>query len=109
MNFFNDLPDDQRASYAAAMILIAIIGIMGLLAIGWLMRAWRRHTERLGGSRRQDASMPDIWKESGDRLLSKMSPYPRGDVGSDEHLDDDPPFDPYDDEPDDDDDDPARW
>jgi len=113
VEFLSDLPDDKRASVLAAVLVIGLALLVGLFMISWLMRTWRRHTDRLNRAADRDATMPDIWKESGDRLLAKMSPYPRGSGGSDAHLDhdfdDDPPTDDSPDEFDDDDDDPARW
>ncbi len=118
---WDDLTTEQQSVALAALVLIVVIGIVGVLMVSWLVRAWRRHIVRMRNPQPADGGepLPDIWKESGDRLVAQMSPYPRPtdegldiptwDDPTDDYPPDDPPeppdFSSDDFDPDDDDDD----
>jgi hypothetical protein len=122
-------PDRQKLEGYAALILILLIGLLGIILILWLLRAWKRHQDRLlRREPRVPDDMPDMWRAGGERLTAKLSPYPRPGghppdenawqdedenddnwaEDEDEDDDDDDGWDPESDADDDDDDEPWR-
>jgi len=53
-------------------VLIAVIAILGLIAISLMFYVWRRVQRRLRVTRRK-RRMADLWQAGGDRLVSKLN------------------------------------
>ncbi len=61
---------DRQATAYGLIVLIAAIGLLGLLVLTGVMVAWRRFNDR-HRSRRNRSTMPDLWQESGRRLVDR--------------------------------------
>jgi hypothetical protein len=75
------MPSDPQHDLFWIVMFTVSIGMVGLIIVAFLMAAWRRYNQRLSNTPPRGDSMPDIWQAGRDRLISKMSPYPRPDDG----------------------------
>lgn len=72
------LPIERRRELIWLILFVAAAGVTLLVVVMMLMRVWRRNVLRLQKERRQlSQPLPDIWKAGGDRLIAKMSPFPK--------------------------------
>jgi len=73
------LPVERKRELIWLILFVLAAGITLLVVVMLLMRAWRRNVARLQNERRQlsAALPPDIWKAGGDRLIARMSPFPK--------------------------------
>jgi len=71
------MPSDIRHDIVWIVLFIIMVGMVGLVMVAFLMAAWRRYNQRLSHTSKHSEPMPDIWQASRDRLVAKMSPYPR--------------------------------
>ncbi|MEX2213542.1 MAG: hypothetical protein WD768_05415 [Phycisphaeraceae bacterium] len=74
---------DQKKDLYTLILLVAIIGIILIVTVVLLFRAWRRNVLRAKRKHQQEM-MPDIWRAGADRL-----PSPEED---DERREDPPQF-----------------
>ncbi len=98
------LTDEQKQHLIWLILFVFVAGATLIVVVVLMMRVWRRSLARLSAQRRQlAASIPDIWKAGGDRLIARMSPFPKADdsaphapynEGDLHESDDDDPQDP---------------
>ncbi len=82
------LPPDKRRELLWLIFFVTAAGLTLIIIVMLLLRVWRRSVARLQNERKKQlAAIPDIWKEGGNRLIAKMSPFPKADP-SDAAVDD---------------------
>ncbi len=74
------LTAEQKQQLVWLILFVLAAGLSLIVIVILMMRVWRRNLARLAAERRDlAATIPDIWKAGGDRLIAKMSPFPKAD------------------------------
>ncbi len=81
------LSPEQKRELLWLILFVIAAGVALIVTVVLLMRSNRRRLMGLEPRQpRKPAIIPDIWKAGGDRLIARMSPFPKANP-SDAHLD----------------------
>lgn len=81
------LSTEQKRELLWLILFVIAAGIALIVTVVLLMRSNRRQLMGLEPRQpKKPAVIPDIWKAGGDRLVARMSPFPKANP-SDAHLD----------------------
>jgi len=81
------LTPEQKRELMWLILFVVAAGITLLVIVMLLMRSNKRQLLKLESRpAKKHAANPDIWKAGGDRLIARMSPFPKANP-SDGHLD----------------------
>ena len=75
------MPPDQTRKLLLLILFVLVVGVVLIVTVILLLRAWRRQLIRAAQQRRAARDDADIWKAGGERLIAKMSPFPRPEHG----------------------------